>query len=414
MRERVESRRARQNYDISSLFEGRSTGARRAPHNPQAACMARKVAAPGGPGWERETSWRPKILTRPVGPARPARSDHQQRVARHFNHLGQPRDNPLGGTLGGLLDNPALRAWLPRVLALLLVCSLGLGIWLYGCSVGEARAAAAAPAETPTPTPKPKAKPGAKTTILVLGSDSRPDDGSFRTDVLILLTIDPAKNTVSALSLPRDLIAKVPGYGDERINLVMQMGGFKLMQDTLEQSYGARPEYYFMTNFAGFTGLINSIGGIDVYAAQPLTDACDLYWSRAGTCEIKKGKVSMDGNTALWYIRSRHSTSDFDRMRRAQEVMLGIFNRFMKMNAIKRLPALYKQYKEDVETNMPANKLLPLLPVAAHVAQHPSQIKRFEIPESATTDWFMWNGARVLLPDYEAIKKIVVEAGAAK
>ena len=326
-------------------------------------------------------------------------------MAQHFDSLRQPPRAPL-------VDELMLREWLPRVLAVLVVGVVGVVFLLYGCNPGKARAAAPVEA-TATPTAAPPAEPGEKTTILLLGSDQRPEDPTYRTDVIILLTIDPARNTVSALSFPRDLVAKIPGYGDDRINVVMQYGGFELMQETLYQSYGARPQYYFMTNFAGFAGLINSIGGIDVYAAEPLTDACDLYWSRGGVCEIEKGKHAMDGDAALWYARSRHSSSDFDRTRRAQEVMLGIFNRMLNMDVLVRVPELYAQYSQDVETNMPLEKMLPLIPVAAQIAQHPSRLERYTIPEEITANWFMFTGAQVLLPDYEAVKKIVIEAGAA-
>jgi LCP family protein required for cell wall assembly len=292
--------------------------------------------------------------------------------------------------------------------ALALVSVVVLAFFLHGWKGrnGEARRVKAAPVVQAAPIQPP----AHKTTILVLGSDKRAQDSSFRTDVVVLVTVDPGKGEVSTVSFPRDLVAKVPGYGDDRINVVMQYGGFELMQDTFENSYGARPQYYFMTNFDGFKDLINSIGGVEVEASQPLSDACDLYWSKAGTCEVLPGKHLMDGDTALWYIRSRHSSNDFDRLRRAQEVLNAIFARFMSMNALARAPELYAQYSANVETNMNIVQMLSLLPVAAQVAQDPSRLHRYAISPAEAADWIMFNGARVLLPDYQAVKNIVREA----
>ncbi len=455
LRERVESRRARrENGLLSALF---------APIPPQRSARIRRRVQAQEPQWQPVDNWGSAARSVPVEPPRPSRSIRERRVARHFQQLSHPQESLLdnlaqrrrlseirlrystnrwqrayesrlgsfalhrgstgGGLLGdlgfrwpsgeNLLDDPIIRRLLPRLFLGLVCCIFVLFVW-RGCGTFKGRAAAAPSLATATPTTAPTPKPGGKTSILILGSDKRQTDESFRTDVVLLLTIDPAKNSVSALSFPRDLVAKIPGYGDDRLNVVMQYGGFSLMQDTLEQSYGARPQYYFMTNFSGFTGLINSVGGIEIYASQPLADSCDLYWGKGGICEIEKGKQTMDGDTALWYIRSRHSSSDFDRLRRAQEVMIGIFNRFMNMDALVRLPELYEQYRGDIETNMPIDKVLPLLPVAMQVASHPSQVHRYTIPEEVTADWFMWNGARVLLPDYEKVKEIVKEAEEAR
>jgi hypothetical protein len=91
---------------------------------------------------------------------------------------------------------------------------------------------------------------------------------------------------------------------------------------------------------------------------------------------------------------------------------LAIFNRFMSMDALARLPDLYAQYHEDVETNMDIGQALSLLPVAAQIAQDPARLHRFAISPEEAADWWMFNGARVLLPNYDAVRSIVKEAGA--
>lgn len=297
----------------------------------------------------------------------------------------------------------------------LMILLLFATLFLSRCgATGKHRALAAAlPTSTPAAEQSLLARivaPREPVTILVLGSDQRPEDGSFRTDVVVLVTVDGQQNRVSALSFPRDLIVDIPHYGEDRINTVMEYGGFSLMQDTFEKNYGVRPQYYFMTNFSNFVDLINSIGGVDVQISQPLEDACDLNWSRGGTCAVDPGTKNMDGDTALWYIRSRHTSSDFDRLRRAQEVMMAIFKRYMQMNAILRLPELYQQYSQMVETNMKAAEILKLMPAAATVVGDPQRIQGRTVPPELTGPFTSATGAAVLLPDKEGIRQLVKEA----
>ena len=170
------------------------------------------------------------------------------------------------------------------------------------------------PLPSPTPsetaTPKPTRRPPTKTPwvnnadlpegqrkILILGSDSR-GDGGFRTDVILLLILNPQQGTASAVSFPRDLYVNIPGVGQDRINTAMVYGGFPLLAATFEANFGVRPDSYVLTNFGGFVEIVNSLGGIDVNAAASLTDKCDLpqaNWD--GYCTVEPGMIGMDGMT---------------------------------------------------------------------------------------------------------------------
>lgn len=113
--------------------------------------------------------------------------------------------------------------------------------------------------------------PEGQINILVFGSDYRPGRG-FRTDVIMLLSLNPKKGTASLTSFPRDLYIAIPGIGMERINTAQAYGGFSLMAATFQQNFGVTPDYYMMTNFDGFKGIIDTLGGITVNAAINLTD----------------------------------------------------------------------------------------------------------------------------------------------
>jgi polyisoprenyl-teichoic acid--peptidoglycan teichoic acid transferase len=247
--------------------------------------------------------------------------------------------------------------------------------------------------------------------ILVLGSDARPG-GGYRTDVMMLVSINRGSGTVSVVSFPRDLYVNIPGWMTNRLNTAMQVGGFSTMADTFQSNFGVRPTYYVMTNFAGFKGIIDSMGGIDVKVEKSLYDACDLPWADgAGFCAIEApATVPMNGEDALWYVRSRHSSSDFDRLRRAQEVLRAIFVRLMSIDAIGRAPEIYDIYQNNVQTNLTLDQILPLIPLAQGVMQDTGLIRRYAISPAQAVPYITPEGAMVLWPNLPAIQAIVYEA----
>lgn len=272
------------------------------------------------------------------------------------------------------------------------------------------------PLPTVTPTePNPGADlgftlPGGQVNILLLGSDWRPNEG-YRTDVIMLVSLNPKKGTVTVTSFPRDLYVVIPGIGHERINTSQEFGGFPLTQATFESNFNVPVDYYMMTNFYGFKSIIDTLGGITVNAASTLTDECPYPRSNNGYCTIYAGANVMDGETALWYVRSRHSSSDFDRTRRAQEVILGMFTKLMSLDALNRVPELYSLFASNVETNIPLEMILKLIPLASQVLSNPSIVQRFSITEAETSNYIVpETGAMVLIPDYERIAVILRQA----
>ncbi len=245
--------------------------------------------------------------------------------------------------------------------------------------------------------------------ILVLGSDMR-QSLDYRTDVFMLVLINPQNGTISVVSFPRDLYVEMPNFGTDRINTAMEFGGFELTAATLEYNFGIRPDYYMLTNFRGFTAIVDSLGGIDVNAAVNLTDQCKLPQAYDGYCSVGPGWVHMDGQTALWYVRSRYSTSDFDRGRRSQEVMEALFTRLMSLDAVSRIPELYQIYQQNVETNVPLDVVVTLGGIAPGLIADSTRIHRYAIGPGETYPYMTPGGASVLLPNYEAIQLILNRA----
>jgi LCP family protein required for cell wall assembly len=273
------------------------------------------------------------------------------------------------------------------------------------------------PQETPAEEPPPQLSvaeeetisiPPDRRNILLLGSDYRPG-GGYRTDVILLVSINPVSETVSIISFPRDLYIIIPGWGYNRINVVMSEGGFDLLAETFAQNFGIRPDSYIMTNFDGFVAIIDTMDGIDVEVGQSLTDVCDLPENQMGFCTVDPGNIQMYGQTALWYVRSRYTSNDFDRNRRQQEVVYGIFNKLMHESVIQRLPELYGIFRDSVETNLELEDVAILAQLAPQLAADTGRIHQYSIGSSEVWDYYAY-GASVLLPNQPAILDIINQA----
>lgn len=264
------------------------------------------------------------------------------------------------------------------------------------------------PLFTPTPVPMiPQGElPSNQVNILLLGVDDF-GENNFRTDVIMLLSINPKHGSVSLISFPRDLYVTIPGYWSNRINTAWSLGGYELLASTFEVNFGIRPDYYMMVNYNGFQDVVNSLDGIEVDVTEELQDECKF--NASGWCVVPPGLTHMDGGTALWYSRSRKTTSDFDRNRRAQDVVVAIFKKALNLNVLIKVPELYGLYREYVDTNMPLTAILPLLPMASSLMDG-SAINHFAVTPDMAYNWITAEGAWVLIPDYNLISSMLNEA----
>lgn len=190
---------------------------------------------------------------------------------------------------------------------------------------------------TPVVTPSPAVVDQPAITVLLLGSDRRPQENTpARTDAVMVMRIDPQRQRIALLSLPRDLMVNIPGYGWSRINAANVYGdiypslggGIALATQTVSQVIGQPIDYTTRVDFAGFIAAIDTLEGVPVQVTN------DLYDDRFPTMDyqytavsFQVGETVMDGSTALVYSRIRHPDSDFARMARQQQVITGIAKR---------------------------------------------------------------------------------------
>lgn len=257
---------------------------------------------------------------------------------------------------------------------------------------------------TPAPSANMLNLPDGLINILFLGSDLRAGTGGFRTDTMILVSVNTKAGTVSGVSFPRDMWVNIPGYDMQRINVAQGQGGFQMTQATFVYNFGIKPDFYVMTTFQGFSSVIDYLGGVDVVAAQNLQDRCDFV--RSKWCSVGPGVVHMNSTMALWYIRARKTSSDIDRGRRAIEVLQAIFTKMMSLNGITKAPQLYAQFKSAFDTNMGLTDILPLLPILPKLS-NPANVRHYTIGYSLVRDWVTPGGAMVLIPDLPGIRAAI-------
>jgi LCP family protein required for cell wall assembly len=175
---------------------------------------------------------------------------------------------------------------------------------------------------------RPESQPGH--TYLLVGSDSREGlskeerqklgtgtaEGR-RTDTIMLLHTGAGPNLL--LSLPRDSIVDVPGYGTTKINAAYAYGGPQLLVETIEGETGVRIDSYVEIGFAGFVNVVDAVGGVEICPKEAMKD-------KQANLDIEKGCQEADGVTALGYARSRKTSAlgDIDRARHQREVVSAV------------------------------------------------------------------------------------------
>ncbi len=253
--------------------------------------------------------------------------------------------------------------------------------------------------------------------IVLLGVDQRPgEDGPWRSDTMIVVTVDPRSMTAGALSIPRDLYVEIPGYGEQRINMAHFLGdayhypgeGPGLAMKTIEYNFGIPVHYYIRVNFQGFREIIDYLGGITIDVEQEIWDYTypDGQYGYS-TIHIPAGVQVMNGRTALQYARTRHGGSDFDRLRRQQQVLMATREKALRLQLIPKIPLLATTLGHTVKTNLQVGEVITLAQIATQVDAE--DIRFAVIDENMTVPMVLDNGADVLFPERDKIRELIEE-----
>jgi LCP family protein required for cell wall assembly len=259
-----------------------------------------------------------------------------------------------------------------------------------------------------------RATPPFRNTIncLLIGLDRRPGTGGGgRTDTLIIAVIDRGSDHVGLISVPRDLYVMIPDVGPGRINAVNSLSyragrdGTEALKRVIEDTLAIPIHHTIAVDLGLFERAVDAVGGVTVDVPCPIVD--NFIDPREATgrrlLDVRAGRQHMDGITAAMYVRSRHGRSDWDRARRQQAVLLGLRARLMSLGGLARLPTLWDQFGESVQTDM---SRLDLFQLARRLLQaDPAHLHGMVIGHQQTEHWTTPEGSWVLLPRFDEIDR---------
>jgi LCP family protein required for cell wall assembly len=259
----------------------------------------------------------------------------------------------------------------------------------------------AEPTEPATPDPSPIGTPvptvsippwdgQERLNILLIGADEQ--GGGHNTDTLITVSIDPVTKQVAMFSLPRDTVdVPIPpgparnvwgrSYGGKINSFFAQnrrradlwpgndrTRGYNALKAIIGELYDLDIRYFVEVNFNGFKKVVDAVGGVTINVQVPVVD--DQFPGSTGRVQrlyIPSGIQHMNGEQALRYARSRHTSTDFDRGARQQRVLLSLQQQADPQALLPRLPELVEALKSAVRTDIPLDQLDELLGLASEV-----------------------------------------------
>jgi LCP family protein required for cell wall assembly len=284
---------------------------------------------------------------------------------------------------------PRSRAWIATFTVLVLAgvtCTAGYASVVAGSARGSlGNIFAAGPSVAPV---------DGRYNIMLLGGDAGPDRQGLRPDSMSVVSIDADTGRAVTLGLPRDLnptpfsagspmLADYPngyGYGGRcdvdacqlnsiytevevyKRNLYPDAAahnsepGIEAMRDALEGATGLKIQFYVLIDMQGFSDLIDALGGVTIDVKQKLPIGGDENLNGV-VAWIQPGTQHMNGYTAQWYARSRHNTSDYDRMARQRQLQDAILKQVNPVNVVSKFQAIAAAGQQVVKTDIPQQML---------------------------------------------------------
>ncbi|MEZ4667201.1 MAG: LCP family protein [Anaerolineae bacterium] len=260
-------------------------------------------------------------------------------------------------------------------------------------------------------------------TLLLLGIDQRSgvdEPGPYRTDTMIVISVDPVRKTAGVLNIPRDLWVDIPGYKQGRINTANTLGeaggypggGPALAAETVRQVLGFPIDKFLLINFDVFTKVVDTLApdGVEVCPNEAIDDQ---NYPDAGygflTVHFDAGCQILNAERLLQYARTRHGATDFDRAERQQEVMRSLREKVLSVGGIAQFvsqaPVLYNELTGSFKTNLSLDEILQLGGLVTQIPReniHFGVMNYLYVDQAKTT-----SGDEVLVLKSSAIRPLI-------
>jgi len=235
----------------------------------------------------------------------------------------------------------------------------------------------------------PKGNETSKKNILVLGRPGPGYSGKDLTDTIILAHLNLSEKKVALISLPRDLLVKVPQQGTlTKINSIYQLSGIEGLKEKIEEITDLSIDNYILIDLAVAKEIIELVDGLNVYVSQDINDP---YFPGPNytyqTFILKAGWRYLDGQTTLKYIRTRYTSpnGDFDRMARQQQIIRLLKQKVLALNPLWNFPTYLKIFntlKNHIKTDLGLMEMRTLYQTAQEL--NPDQITQLVIDKKRT------------------------------
>ena len=245
------------------------------------------------------------------------------------------------------------RRLLPKILigiSVLLVAVMGAGLW-YAATIDRSvtrniNRGVELPTDPSSVRPPKEAQETGTLNYVLLGSDSRDpgNEGNGRSDTMMLVHLNAKRTKAYIISFPRDMYVNIPGYGKNKINAAFAFGGAPLAVRTLENLTGVRMDHVVLIDFEGFIRLTEDLHGVTVTNKTAFTSHGFDY---------PKGKITIAGDEALWFVRERHQLpgGDLDRAENQRNVIKAIVQKGLSAKVISD-PATFTTFIGNVAKHL--------------------------------------------------------------
>lgn len=242
-------------------------------------------------------------------------------------------------------------------------------------------------------------------------------NGGLLTDTMMVVSVDLSHNKIALISIPRDLYVEIP-YINQRgkINEAYAVGNYKggdfkagldASKQVVEEVVGLDIHYAASLDFKAFKEIVDTLGGVTIYLDKPFVEK---YQFEEGSIELPRGTNVINGDKALLFVRSRFSTSDFDRAKRQQQILLSVKDKAFSLGVISnpvKLMAILNTLGNHVRTDAEFWEIQELFNIFSKIKIQ--DVKQRVFDTSANGMLYQTHsdsGAYILLPEGGNFKKI--------
>lgn len=239
--------------------------------------------------------------------------------------------------------------------------------------------------------------------MMLIGSDRREDDDSMgaRSDTNIVVRVDPTQNLATMVSIPRDTMIDIDGYGTNKFNAAYNYGGAAATIKEATQLTGVNISHYAEVNFEELVQLVDAVGGVDVEVGERIDDP------DAGDIVIEAGPQHLNGEAALVFARSRaYVDGDFTRTSNQRLLISALVNKVLSL-PVTELPGVLQKAAKCVVTDLSVNDIISL----AQQFKDAGNLTVYSAMVPSTTGYV--DGVSYVFADEKALKQMmqVVEEG---